>query len=92
MSSINCIKKLPTFAICGAVAVTAALAEADTFVWHGPNDAVGSGTFGTAGNWFDSTGNRTQAVPGAADDITVGNGGVSVSRTKTTTPSIRCGS
>ena len=64
------------FALCGAVAMMAVLSEADTFTWHGPNDAVGSGTFGTAGNWFDSTGTRTQTIPGSADDVVVGNNGV----------------
>ena len=58
---------------------------ADTFTWHGPNDAVGSGTFGTAGNWFDSTGNRTQTIPGSADDITVSNNGVNLWTAQTIT-------
>ena len=58
---------------------------ADSFTWHGPNDAVGSGTFGTAGNWFDSTGNRTQTIPGSADDITVSNNGVNLWTSQTIT-------
>ncbi|MBR0056764.1 MAG: hypothetical protein IJP66_05490 [Kiritimatiellae bacterium] len=58
------------------MAATTVIASADTYTWHGPDDAVGSGTFGTAGNWFDSTGNRTQSIPGSSDDIVVGNNGV----------------
>lgn len=72
----NCIQSFKTVTLCGMVALMAALAEADTFTWHGPNDAVGSGTFGTAGNWFDSTGNRTQTIPSSTDDVVVGNNGV----------------
>ena len=81
----NANKPFVVFAFCGAVALTAALAGADTFTWHGPNDAVGSGTFGTAGNWFDSTGNRTQTIPGSADDVVVGNNGVNTWTAQTIT-------
>ena len=76
MSVMDCIRRITAFALCGAVTTTMAIALADTYTWHGPGDAVGSGIFGTAGNWFDSTGNRTQTVPGSADDVVVGNNGV----------------
>ena len=81
----NCIQSFKTVTLCGMVALMAALAEADTFTWHGPNDAVGNGTFGTAGNWFDSTGNRTQTIPGSTDDITVVNNGADLWTPQTVT-------
>ena len=71
----NFTRSFKAIALCGAAAMITVVTEADTFTWHGPNDAVGSGTFGTAGNWFDSTGARTQTVPGSTDDITVVNNG-----------------
>jgi hypothetical protein len=82
---MDCIRRITAFALCGAVTTTMAIALADTYTWHGPGDAVGSGIFSTAGNWFDSTGNRTQTIPGAADDITVGNNGVNTWTAQTVT-------
>ncbi len=70
--------RIAASALCGVVAMAGTLVSADTFTWHGPTDAVGSGDFGTAGNWFDSSGNRTQTIPGSVDDITVGNNGVNL--------------
>ena len=66
--------RIAAAALCSVVVMTGAMVCADTFTWHGPGDAVGSGTFGTAGNWFDSTGNRTQTIPGASDDVKFTNG------------------
>ena len=70
--------RIAASALCGVVAMTGMVVSADSFTWHGPNDAVGSGIFGTAGNWFDSSGNRTQTIPGSGDAITVGNNGVNL--------------
>ena len=70
--------RIAASALCGAMAMTGMVVSADSFTWHGPNDAVGSGIFGTAGNWFDSSGNRTQTIPGSDDAITVGNNGVNL--------------
>ncbi|MBR4257863.1 MAG: hypothetical protein IKQ17_02405 [Kiritimatiellae bacterium] len=66
--------RIAASALCGVVAMTGALVNADTFTWHGPNDAVGSGNFGTAGNWFDSSNARTLTIPGASDDVKFTNG------------------
>lgn len=66
--------KIAAAALCGVVAMTGMVVSADTFTWHGPNDAVGSGIFGTAGNWFDSSGSRTQTIPDASDDVKFTNG------------------
>ena len=67
-------RRFGTFAFCGAAVMVGMSVCADTFTWHGPSDIVGSGNFGTAGNWFDSTGNRTQTIPGASDDVKFTNG------------------
>ena len=77
--------RIAASALCGAVVMTGAVVCADTFTWHGPNDAVGSGNFGTAGNWFDSTGNRTQTIPGASDDVKFTNNGVNLWTSQTLT-------
>ena len=81
----NANKPFWSFVLCGVATLTVTFVSADTFTWHGPNDAVGSGTFGTAGNWFDSTGNRTQTIPGSADDVVVGNNGVNTWSAQTIT-------
>ena len=77
--------RIVSSALCGVVMMTGAMVCADTFTWHGPNDAIGSGTFGTAGNWFDSTGNRTQTIPGASDDVKLINNGVNLWSVQTVT-------
>ena len=61
------------------------MAVGDTFTWHGPDAAIGSGTFGTAGNWFDSSNARTQAIPGAEDTVKFITNGINLASMQTVT-------